>query len=143
MLQTDPPAWRVVDLAVRAETYGFDYVWTFDSHVLWQEPFVIYSPILERTRTVKVGPMVTNPGHPGLDRHRLRVRHAQRHVRRPHRVRHRAGRLGHAGARLPAVRPGHGARGDRVIQGLAEGRTVTYNGTQQQFPWSQGRALPV
>ena len=38
VLQTDPPAWRVVDLARRAETHGFTYGWTFDSHVLWQEP---------------------------------------------------------------------------------------------------------
>ena len=36
VLQTDPPAWRVVDLARRAETLGFGYGWTFDSHVLWQ-----------------------------------------------------------------------------------------------------------
>ncbi len=62
VLQTDPPASRVVDLAKRAEGYGFDKVWTFDSHVLWQEPFVIYSRILAETDHVIVGPMVTNPG---------------------------------------------------------------------------------
>ena len=31
VLQTDPPARRVVDLATRAETLGFTYGWTFDS----------------------------------------------------------------------------------------------------------------
>ena len=36
VLQTDPPAWRVVDLARKAETLGFSHGWTFDSHVLWQ-----------------------------------------------------------------------------------------------------------
>ena len=36
-------------------------MWTFDSHLLWQEPFVIYSQILSATRKVIVGPMVTNP----------------------------------------------------------------------------------
>src|SRR6202453_3871903 len=61
VLQTDPPAWRVVDLARRAEHHGFKYVWTFDSHLLWQEPYVIYSQILSHTHRVKVGPMVTNP----------------------------------------------------------------------------------
>jgi len=61
VLQTNPPASRVVELAKRAENFGFDYVWTFDSHILWQEPFVIYSQILAETRTVIVGPMVTNP----------------------------------------------------------------------------------
>jgi len=45
----------------RAEAAGFGYGWTFDSHVLWQEPFVIYSQILAATERVLVGPMVTNP----------------------------------------------------------------------------------
>jgi probable F420-dependent oxidoreductase len=62
VLQTDPPAAAVVDLMVRAEELGFSHGWTFDSHVLWQEPFVIYSRILERTSRLVVGPMVTNPG---------------------------------------------------------------------------------
>ncbi|MGA8039516.1 MAG: LLM class flavin-dependent oxidoreductase, partial [Acidimicrobiia bacterium] len=62
VLQTDPPATRVVELAKRAEELGFSKAWTFDSHVLWQEPFVIYSRILEATRDLVVGPMVTNPG---------------------------------------------------------------------------------
>lgn len=61
VLQTTPPASRVIDLAKRAEMLGFSYVWTFDSHILWEEPYVIYSKILDETRKVKVGPMVTNP----------------------------------------------------------------------------------
>jgi len=61
VLQTNPPASRVVELARQAELHGFDYVWTFDSHLLWEEPFVIYSQILATTRHVLVGPMVTNP----------------------------------------------------------------------------------
>ena len=36
-------------------------MWTFDSHILWEEPYVIYSKILDETRNVIVGPMVTNP----------------------------------------------------------------------------------
>ena len=62
VLQTDPPASRVVELAKLAEANGFTYGWTFDSHVLWQEPFVIYSRILAETERMIVGPMVTNPG---------------------------------------------------------------------------------
>jgi probable F420-dependent oxidoreductase len=62
VLQNDPPARGVVELAKRAEAAGFSHVWTFDSHVLWQEPFVIYSKILDETSRVLVGPMVTNPG---------------------------------------------------------------------------------
>lgn len=61
VLQCTPPAARVIDLARRAETYGFSHVWTFDSHILWEEPYVIYSKILDETRKVIIGPMVTNP----------------------------------------------------------------------------------
>jgi probable F420-dependent oxidoreductase len=61
VFQCDPPARDVVALAKRAEEVGFSHVWTFDSHVLWQEPFVIYSQILAQTDRVIVGPMVTNP----------------------------------------------------------------------------------
>ena len=61
VLQTTPPSARVIDLAKRAETYGFSHVWTFDSHILWEEPFPIFTQILANTRNVLVGPMVTNP----------------------------------------------------------------------------------
>ena len=59
VLQTNPPASRTIALAKLAEQYGFSHVWTFDSHLLWQEPYVIYSQILAETRKVKVGPFVT------------------------------------------------------------------------------------
>ena len=59
--QTDPPASRVVELTQRAEELGFTHAWTFDSHVLWQEPYVIYSRMLAATERITVGPMVTNP----------------------------------------------------------------------------------
>ena len=62
VLQTDPPASRVVELSSVAESHGFTYGWTFDSHVLWQEPFVIYAQMLAATERMVVGPMVTNPG---------------------------------------------------------------------------------
>jgi len=59
--QTDPPASRVVELTRRAEQLGFTHAWTFDSHILWQEPYVIYSQMLSSTKKIIVGPMVTNP----------------------------------------------------------------------------------
>jgi probable F420-dependent oxidoreductase len=62
VLQTNPPASGVVAMMQRAEDAGFTYGWTWDSHVLWQEPFVIYSRILAATSALTVGPMVTNPG---------------------------------------------------------------------------------
>jgi probable F420-dependent oxidoreductase len=61
VLQCNPPATRLVELAKAAEDAGFTHLWTFDSTVLWQEPFVIYSQILAQTSSIVVGPMVTNP----------------------------------------------------------------------------------
>ncbi|MTD59284.1 TIGR03842 family LLM class F420-dependent oxidoreductase [Amycolatopsis pithecellobii] len=62
VLQTNPPARDVVRLMKNAEARGFGYGWTFDSCILWQEPFVIYSQILAATSSMTVGPMVTSPG---------------------------------------------------------------------------------
>ena len=62
VLQPNPPASGVVAMMKRAEAAGFGYGWTFDSHVLWQETFVLYPRILAATSTMTVGPMVTNPG---------------------------------------------------------------------------------
>jgi probable F420-dependent oxidoreductase len=59
--QTDPPASAVVELTQRAERLGFSHAWTFDSHILWQEPYVIYSQMLSATERIMVGPFVTNP----------------------------------------------------------------------------------
>ena len=60
-LQTNPPASRVIELTRKAEDLGFGYAWTFDSHILWQEPYVIHSQMLSATERIVVGPFVTNP----------------------------------------------------------------------------------
>ncbi|MGD9573061.1 MAG: TIGR03842 family LLM class F420-dependent oxidoreductase [Thermoleophilia bacterium] len=60
-LQTDPPARRLVELFTKAEGLGFTHAWTFDSHILWQEPYVIHSQVLSATERMMVGPLVTNP----------------------------------------------------------------------------------
>ena len=46
VLQNIPPVWQVIDYARRAEIAGFDNVWCFDSHLLWQESNVIFSQML-------------------------------------------------------------------------------------------------
>ena len=33
----DPPYQRWLELIQLAERHGFEYAWTYDSHVLWQE----------------------------------------------------------------------------------------------------------
>jgi probable F420-dependent oxidoreductase len=143
VLQTDPPAWRVVDLARRAETLGFSHAWTFDSHVLWQEPFVIYSQILASTNRMVVGPMVTNPGT--RDWTVTASLFATLNDMFGDRTVCGIGR-GDSAMRVIGLPPGNLATlsdAMRVIKGLAEGDEVTYNGTQQQFPWSKGSSLDI
>ena len=55
----------------KAETYGFSHVWTFDSHLLWQEPFAIYTQILARHAERDRRADGHQPRHPRLDRHRV------------------------------------------------------------------------
>ncbi len=58
----DPPYQRLVELMVLAESQGFEYGWTYDSHVLWQDSFPILTLAATATTTMKFGHQVTNPG---------------------------------------------------------------------------------
>ena len=58
----DPPYQRFVELLVLAESRGFEYGWTYDSHVLWQESFPLLTLAAQATTTMKLGHCVTNPG---------------------------------------------------------------------------------
>jgi len=138
VLQTTPPSARVIDLAKRAETYGFSHVWTFDSHILWQEPFVIYSQILAETRNVVVGPMVTNPATRDWTVTAslfatLNEMYGNRTVcgigRGDSAVRVTNGKP----ATLATLREAIG-----VIRGLANGESVDYHGSSLRFPWASG-----
>jgi probable F420-dependent oxidoreductase len=55
-----------VEWASIAEETGHDYVWLWDSHVLWQDVYPLFGLIAARTRRVRFGPCVTNPAtrHP-------------------------------------------------------------------------------
>src|SRR5437868_8425221 len=58
----DPPYSRLIELIQLAESHGFEYAWTYDSHVLWQESFPVLALVADRTSRIKLGHMVTNPG---------------------------------------------------------------------------------
>jgi probable F420-dependent oxidoreductase len=58
----DPPYTRFLELISMAEEQGFDYGWTYDSHVLWHESTPLLALAAERTKTMKLGHFVTNPG---------------------------------------------------------------------------------
>src|SRR6185295_6934263 len=58
----DPPWQRLVELMQLAEQNGFDYGWTYDSHVLWQEPYPLLTLAAMNTERLQLGLNVTNPG---------------------------------------------------------------------------------
>jgi probable F420-dependent oxidoreductase len=143
VLQNDPPAMRVVEFAKQAELLGFTHVWTFDSHLLWQEPYVVYSQILANTRRIKVGPMVTNPATRDWTVTAslfatLNEMYGNRTV------------CG-IGRGDSAVRVTNGApvtlttlrESIEVIRALGNSGQASYRGNLLQFPWSVGSSLEV
>src|SRR2546430_5119067 len=58
----DPPFSRWLELIQLAESHGFGYAWTYDSHVLWQESIPMLAIAARETLTIKLGHFVTNPG---------------------------------------------------------------------------------
>jgi probable F420-dependent oxidoreductase len=52
---------RIVGLTRQAEEAGFEYGWNFDSHVLWKEPYPLLTLMANATRSMRLGPCVTNP----------------------------------------------------------------------------------
>lgn len=143
VLQTDPPAAKVIELAQRAEALGFSHAWTFDSHVLWQEPYVIYSQILSQTQRLIVGPMVTNPGTRDWTLTAslfatLNDMFGERTICGIGRGDSALRVVGRSPCSLDEV-----AAAIRVIKELAAGRAVTYREQTLQLPWRKPGKLDV
>jgi probable F420-dependent oxidoreductase len=58
----DPPYQRMIELMQFAEGQGFEYGWTYDSHILWEESYATLPLAADRTEKLKLGHFVTNPG---------------------------------------------------------------------------------
>ncbi|WP_425844578.1 TIGR03842 family LLM class F420-dependent oxidoreductase [Agrococcus sp. TSP3-2-1] len=143
VFQTNPPASRVVQLAQLAEVHGFSHVWTFDSHILWQEPYVILSAVLGATRRVTVGPFVTNPATrdwsvTASTLATLNDMHGNRTIcgigRGDSAVRVSGGKPTTLAELREAV---------HVIRELGSSRSVDVGGATLRLPWSHGSELPV
>ena len=143
VLQGTPPAARVIDLAKRAEAYGFSHVWTFDSHILWEEPYVIYSKILDETRKVIVGPMVTNPATRDITVTAsvfatLNEMYGNRTVIG-------IGR-GDSAVRVTNGKPvsvDHTRQAIADLKGLVNGETIDYKGSHIRLPWATSSRAEV
>ncbi len=143
VLQADPPAARTIELAKRAEAYGFTHAWTFDSHLLWEEPYVIYSRILNETHKLVVGPMVTNPATrdwtvTASTFATLNEMYGNRTICGIGRGDSAVRVINGAPVKLAELREAIG-----VIRGLANGESVAYKGTTLKLPWNTASRLPV
>ena len=139
----DPPVSRVVEWSRLAEEKGFDYVWAWDSHVLWQEFFTVFALIAANTQRVRMGPCVTNPATRDVTVTASALATLQEVS---------GGRMdmgmgrGDSARRVIGKTPvtvDQAERGSRIIKDLAEGREVDYDGTKLQLKWSEGHPLPV
>ena len=143
VLQTNPPAARVIELARQAETYGFSHAWTFDSHLLWEEPFVIYSRILDCTHKLKVGPMVTNPATRDWTVTAslfatLNEMYGNRTICGIGRGDSAVRTINGKPVRLAELRACI-----EVVRALTNGEAAEYKGTTLRFPWNLHSRLPI
>jgi probable F420-dependent oxidoreductase len=58
----DPPFSRFLELVKLSEKHGFEYAWTYDSHILWQDSYATLPVVADHTERIKLGHFVTNPG---------------------------------------------------------------------------------
>jgi probable F420-dependent oxidoreductase len=134
---------RTTELARRAEAGGFSYGWLFDSHVLWREPYVLLTLMAQATERMRLGTCVTNPAtrEPTVTASALAVLNELSGGRMDLGI----GR-GDSARRVLGKPPTSMASLEEaitVIRDLVEGRTVTYEGTELQLPWTGHWTLPV
>ena len=69
----DPPSSRFLELIRHAEANGFDYGWTYDSHVLWQESYPAPHARGAGDDDDEARPLRHEPGHTRADGPRERA----------------------------------------------------------------------
>jgi probable F420-dependent oxidoreductase len=138
----DPPPRRWVDLTALAEASGFEYAWLFDSHVLWQEVYPIFTLMAAATRKIRIGPCVTNPGT--RDPTVTASARATLNDISGGRMVMGIGR-GDSARRVLGLKPvtvEEMERDCRLIRDLAAGRAVSYQGVELQIKWAH-HELPI
>jgi probable F420-dependent oxidoreductase len=134
---------RTVDLTKRAEANGFTYGWLFDSHVLWREAYVLLTLMGQASERLRLGTCVTNPAtrEPSVTASALAVLDELTDGRMDLGI----GR-GDSARRVlgkPPTTMKTLEEAITVIRDLVEGRSVTFEGTDLQLPWTGRWHLPV
>ena len=132
-----------IELAKLGESVGFDYLWLFDSHVLWRDPYPLLTLIAEHTSRLRLGTCVTNPGtrEPSVTASSLATLDELSGGRMDLGI----GR-GDSARRVlgkPPITMANTEEAITVIRDLVAGRPVTYEGTELQLTWSGRWQLPV
>ena len=135
----DPPATRLVELMQLAEQQGFEYGWTYDSHILWQDSYPLLTLAAVNTSRLKLGHCVTNPGirEPTV----TASAYATLHDISGGRMVMGIGR-GDSSRRVVGLQPVKVAefeRACRMIKDLMNGRRVDWNGRELELTWAKGR----
>jgi probable F420-dependent oxidoreductase len=133
----DPPYTRFLELIQLAERNGFEYGWTYDSHVLWQESIPLLTLAAEHTETMKLGHFVTNPGtrEPTV----LASAYATMHDISKGRMVMGIGR-GDSARRVIGLKPVRVAEFEdacRMIRDFMNGRKVTWNDKELELTWAR------
>jgi len=133
----DPPYTRFLELIELAERQGFEYGWTYDSHVLWHESIPLLTLAAERTSKMKLGHFVTNPGT--RDPTVLASAYATMHVISEGRMVMGIGR-GDSARRVIGLQPVKVAEFEqacRMIKDFMNGRSVEWNGKELKLEWAR------
>jgi probable F420-dependent oxidoreductase len=132
----DPPYTRFLELIELAESHGFQYGWTYDSHVLWHESIPLLAVAVDRTSTMKLGHFVTNPAT--RDPTVLASAYATLHVMSGGRMVMGIGR-GDSAVRVIGRQPVKVAEFEAaclLIKDFMNGRKVESNGKELQLEWA-------
>src|SRR5690349_2348957 len=134
---------ETIELAQLGESLGFDYLWLFDSHVLWRDPYPLLTLIAEHTSRLRLGTCVTNPGtrEPSVTASALATLDELSGGRMDLGI----GR-GDSARRVlgkPPITMAGTEEAISVIRDLVAGKAVTYEGTELQLTWSGKWQLPV
>jgi probable F420-dependent oxidoreductase len=131
----DPPYSRFLELIKLSEQHGFEYAWTYDSHVLWQESIPLMAVAARETSKIKLGHFVTNPGT--RDPTVLASAYATLHDLSDGRMVMGIGR-GDSARRYIGQQPVRVAEFERrlaMIRDFMNGREVEWNDKELQLKW--------
>jgi probable F420-dependent oxidoreductase len=142
-LKPDHSIPATLELTRTAEGEGFDYAWLFDSHVLWRDPYPLLTLMAEHSVRLRLGTCVTNPGtrEPTVTASALATLDELSGGRMDLGI----GR-GDSARRVLGKSPITMAETEvaiGVIRDLVAGRSVVYEGTELQLPWTGRWELPV